>query len=43
MRVLFYALYFSGKGVLPMNTMEILTLLSVVFAALTYIDQHKKK
>ena len=26
-----------------MNTMEALTLLLVIFTALTYIDQHKKK
>ena len=26
-----------------MNTMEVLTLLLVIFMALTYIDQHKKK
>ena len=26
-----------------MNTMEVLTLLLVVFAALSYIDNHKKK
>jgi len=26
-----------------MNTMEVLTLLLVIFTALTYIDQHKKK
>ena len=32
------------KRVLPMNTMEVLTLLLVVFAALTYIDnRHNKK
>lgn len=33
-----------GKRVMPMNTMEVLTLLLVVFAALTYIDnRHNKK
>jgi len=26
-----------------MNTLEVLTLLLVVFAALSYIDNHKKK
>jgi len=26
-----------------MNTMEVLTLLLVIFAALTYIDRHNKK
>ena len=32
------------KRVMPMNTMEVLTLLLVVFAALTYIDnRHNKK
>jgi hypothetical protein len=29
--------------VMPMNTMEVLTLLLVIFAALTYIDRHNKK
>ena len=35
---------FSGnrKGVMPMNTMEVLTLLLVVFAALSYINFHRK-
>ena len=32
----------NGKGVMPMNTMEVLTLLLVVFAALSYIDNHRK-
>ena len=27
----------------PMNTLEVLTLLLVVFAALSYIDDHNKK
>lgn len=31
------------KEGMPMNTMEVLTLLLVVFAALAYIDEHKKK
>ena len=31
------------KGVMPMTIMEVLTLLLVVFAALTYIDKHNKK
>jgi hypothetical protein len=29
--------------VMPMNTMEVLTLLLVIFAALSYIDNHNKK
>lgn len=35
---------FSGnrKGVMPMNTMEVLTLLLVVLEALSYIDNHRK-
>ena len=36
---------FSGnrKGVMPMmNTMEVLTLLLVIFAALSYLDNHRK-
>ena len=28
---------------MPMNTMEVLTLLLVVFAALSYIDNHNGK
>ncbi len=28
---------------MPMNTLEVLTLLMVVFAALSYIDNHYKK
>ena len=28
------------KGGMPMDTMEVLTLLLVVFAALSYIDRH---
>ena len=32
------------KGVMPMNTMEVLTLLLVIFAALSFLDnQYKKK
>ena len=30
-------------GVVNMNTMEVLTLLLVFFAALTYIDGHNKR
>ena len=36
------ALFGNGKGV-AMNTLEILTLLLVVFAALTYIDNHNNR
>ncbi len=32
----------TGRGGEFMSTMEILTLLLVVFAALTYLDSHKK-
>jgi len=32
----------NRKGVMPMNTMEVLTLLLVVFAALSYINFHRK-
>ena len=42
-RFRFYALYPSERGCCPMNTMEVLTLLLVIFTALSYIDQHKKK
>ena len=31
------------RRVMPMTTMEVLTLLILVFAALTYIDNHNKK
>ena len=31
------------RRVMPMNTMEVLTLLIVVFAALSYIDNHNNK
>lgn len=35
---------FMKERVMPMDTMEVLTLLLVVFAALTYIDsRHNKK
>lgn len=33
----------NRKGVMPMNTMEVLTLLLVIFAALSYIDNHRNK
>ncbi len=31
------------RRVMPMSIMEVLTLLLVIFAALSYIDNHKKK
>ncbi len=34
---------FTKERVMPMSIMEILTLLLVIFAALSYIDNHKKK
>ncbi len=34
--------YIRQEGGELMSTMEILTLLLVVFAALTYLDSHKK-
>ena len=38
------ALWFYKEGChIHMNTMEVLTLLLVIFAALTYIDRHNKK
>ena len=40
---IYVALQSYERRVMPMNTMEVLTLLLVVFTALTYIDQHKKK
>ena len=36
------ALFGDGKGD-SMNTLEVLTLLLVVFAALTYIDNHNNR
>ena len=36
------ALFGDGKGV-AMNTLEVLTLLLVVFAALSYIDNHNSQ
>lgn len=37
------ALKYIRKRVMPMNTMEVLTLLLVIFAALSYIDDHNNK
>ena len=34
---------YERKRVMPMNTLEVLTLLLVIFAALSYIDNHYKK
>ena len=31
------------RRVMPMSIMEVLTLLPVIFAALSYIDKHNKK
>lgn len=31
------------KGVMPMNALEVLTLLLVIFAALSYIDNRNNK
>ena len=36
-------LFGNGKDKMPMNTMEVLTLLLVIFAALSYIDNHRKR
>ena len=43
MQVSPYALHSLERRVMPMTTMEVLTLLILVFAALTYIDNHNKK
>ena len=40
---MFYALQYYERGMMPMNTLEVLTLLLVVFAALSYIDNHNDK
>ena len=37
------ALQSPRKRVMPMSTMEVLTLILVILAALIYIDQHNKK
>lgn len=37
------SLKYIRKRVRPMNTMEVLTLLLVIFAALSYIDDHNNK
>ena len=37
------ALKYIRKRVRPMNIMEVLTLLLVIFAALSYIDDHNNK
>ena len=36
-------LFGNGKEEMPMNTMEVLTLLLVIFTALYYIDNHCKR
>lgn len=36
-------LVIHSEKVMPMNTMEVLTLLLVIFAALTYLDIHNKE
>ena len=33
----------NGKGVCAMNTLEVLTLVLVIFAVLTYLDNHNHK
>lgn len=32
-----------GKGVCEMNTLEVLTLVLVIFTVLTYLDNHNQK
>ena len=39
----YVALQSYERRVMPMNTMEVLTLLLVIFAALSYIKKKKKK
>lgn len=36
-------LFGNGKDKMPINTMEVLTLILVIFAALSYIDNHRKR
>ena len=36
-------LFGNGKDKMPINTMEVLTLLLVIFAALSYVDNHRKR
>ena len=33
----------TERGYVPMNTLEVLTLVLVIFAVLTYLDNHRKK
>lgn len=33
----------TERGVCAMNTMEVLTLVLVIFAVLTYLDNHNRK
>lgn len=33
----------TGRGVCAMNTLEVLTLVLVIFTVLTYLDNHNRK
>lgn len=43
MGIVLVALFGNGKGVCEMNTLEVLTLVLVIFAILTYLDNHNHK
>lgn len=43
MGIVLVALFGNGKGVCEMNTLEVLTLVLVIFAVLTYLDNHNQK
>ena len=43
MGIVLVALFGNGKGVCEMNTLEVLTLVLVIFAVLTYLDNHSQK
>lgn len=36
-------LFGNGKDKMPINIMEVLTLILVIFAALSYINNHRKR
>lgn len=43
MGIVLVALFGNGKGVCAMNTLEVLTLVLVIFTVLTYLDGHNQK
>lgn len=43
MGIVLVALFGNGKEVCVMNTLEVLTLVLVIFTVLTYLDNHNQK